>query len=153
MQREGGSRRESRSGSTRPGLVLVQTLRFQRKAPSQNDYRVDQWTGRGRWKYYRAKQSWFREIPPCPLPLAAMGRRRLVLFTRWMGHRERAYDEENFKGGCKPILDVLVKKGWLVDDRRKMVETEYRQWRAWNRRVGATLTPEMEIRIYDYEEG
>lgn len=44
-------------------------------------------------------------------------------------YRKRDYDHDNFVGGCKPVIDALVKVGWLWDDAPKWVDVEYIQAR------------------------
>jgi len=82
-----------------------------------------------RWKYrgHRDKAELLfrsarnnKRIPP------ARGKRR-VTWERILGPRQREYDEPNFVGGLKPIIDALVRVGLLVDDKPKYYEGRYGQ--------------------------
>ena len=66
---------------------------------------------------------------------------RQVVITR-IG--PRVLDHDNLVGGCKPILDALVRGRWLVDDSPDWVTVEYRQERAKGRPT-ATLIQITEI--------
>ena len=52
----------------------------------------------------------------------ADGRRRRVAIVRYIPSRAWSYDEDNLWGACKPVVDVLVKQGILVDDSQKWLE-------------------------------
>lgn len=59
----------------------------------------------------------------------ATGKRRMRI-VRLVGPRGRMYDYGNLVGGCKPLVDELVKAGLLVDDSPDHVIEEYDQERA-----------------------
>ena len=59
----------------------------------------------------------------------ATGKRRMRV-VRLVGPRGRMYDYGNLVGGCKPLVDELVKAGLLVDDSPQHVVEEYDQERA-----------------------
>lgn len=92
------------------------TIVVRLKPPTQNELGANK-GGRGAWWQYAAtKKLWASHIPPCPHHQRAAGPRHLRV-TRVLGHRERAYDTMNLVGGLKPIVDLLVECGYLVDDR------------------------------------
>jgi hypothetical protein len=41
---------------------------------------------------------------------------RTLAICRVMGRRERAYDLDNLVGGAKPLIDALVRHGYLAGD-------------------------------------
>lgn len=51
------------------------------------------------------------------------GKRRVTI-TR---HSSRLLDVDNLVGGCKPVIDAMVKLGWLVDDSPEHVVVTYHQ--------------------------
>ena len=59
------------------------------------------------------------------IPIAT-GKRR-VTWERILGPRQHEFDEPNFIGGLKPVLDGLVRSGLLVDDRPKYYTGRYGQ--------------------------
>ena len=59
------------------------------------------------------------------IPIAT-GKRR-VTWERILGPRQHEFDEPNFIGGLKPVLDGLVRSGLLVDDRPKFYVGRYGQ--------------------------
>ena len=90
------------------------TFSVGRRPPSHGDF-----TRRfksERLGYRTIKRSWWKEVPPPSYDMRATGP-RTVCFTRILGKGEREYDGGNFVGGMKPILDILVQRKWLVDDR------------------------------------
>jgi hypothetical protein len=65
----------------------------------------------------------------------ATGLRRVVV-TRLYGHRGRRMDRPNLVGGCKPVLDALVRAKLLRDDSERWCIDHYAQ-----RKVGAGAGP------------
>jgi len=99
------------------GLKLnVYYLTIPRKPPSQNDF-ATRFDGRGKWKYFNAKRLWMKELPP-PTAFGHVARgTREIAALRLLGKGERPFDTANLTGGLKPVVDALVLRGWLVDDR------------------------------------
>lgn len=52
---------------------------------------------------------------------------RYVKFVRILGTRARLLDDDNFKGGCKAIRDLLIYRGWIFDDDNKHLRVKYYQ--------------------------
>lgn len=121
-----------------------------------------------------AKTTWKRKylkaiVPPVGVQRAVVrsGRaRRLVSVARYCGKRQRPYDEGNFIGGCRPLMDALVTHGWLVDDTPEWLTASYTQFApgwlplalvrveavaAFERRVLASGG--MEVNVYGYFKG
>lgn len=63
---------------------------------------------------------WLKSIPPA-------NRHRRITITRLYGHGKRSFDSQNFAGGCKPLLDTLVKFGALYDDNDMWCSAHYKQ--------------------------
>jgi len=123
-------------------LIYVTSLNIPRRPPSLNDI-TRKYRSR-RWGYVTIKRIWRKEFAPCPRQLRAKAEvRRRVRFTRWLGPRERIYDDDNYIGGLKPIRDILVELGYLVDDTETCAEFEYHQ-RSEVRRYGSNLVINIE---------
>lgn len=97
---------------------LVVHLSIPRKPPSQNDF-----TRRFRTQrlgYITIKREWARWFAPANYKQRAFKGRpesfRAVTFRRLLGPGERKYDDDNLRGGLKPVRDILIETGWIVDD-------------------------------------
>jgi hypothetical protein len=132
-------------------------LRILLRPPSKNDVKPDMGIfqmGRRQipaaWiRVKRLEDDWRRAIPEALPDQRATGRRR-VLFTRVMGPNERYFDVWNLAGGLNSVvIDIIVRKGWLLDDRYDCVDlAEPIQRRA----VGDEPAPMTYIDIEDLEE-
>lgn len=70
----------------------------------------------------RLEEKWDRAIPTAAGSQRAVGRRRLQV-VRVMGPRQRPFDEWNLVAGMNAVVvDLLVRKGWLLDDRPDAVD-------------------------------
>lgn len=106
---------------------MTWTLRFPR-TPSLNA--VISWKTSGRhWKYGKLKEDLLELATAQKTVLWApdAAERRHVVITR---HSPRELDPDGLVGGCKALLDALVRSGWLVDDKRQWAEVTYRQERS-----------------------
>lgn len=92
--------------------------------PSLNRLKVSP-RGQGRGAYSRVKRTWGEWIPPLTQPHRAKGVVRMTV-TRFYPKGCRAYDQDNLRGGLKPIIDLL-KGTYIVDDRPQMLVAEYHQ--------------------------
>lgn len=99
------------------------------KPPTKNDIKPDMGILRmgsrdipAAWiRVKRLEEKWAREIP-WAAAFKATGPRR-VRFTRVMGRAERRYDSYNLVAGLNAIvMDLLVHRGWLLDDRDSVCE-------------------------------
>lgn len=98
--------------------------------PSQNDASASNhgqpWE---RKKYAKQRGDWQLLLGATMGRLAiprARGKRR-VLITRLYGIRGQAMDPSNLAGGCKLVLDAMVRAGLLVDDAERWIEAHYYQ--------------------------
>ncbi len=57
----------------------------------------------------------------CP---QATGKRKVHIISY---RRQRCTDEANYIGGCKSLIDAIVRRGLLVDDRDKLASFTYEQ--------------------------
>lgn len=109
-----------------PGARVAESwsLREESFCPTQNTLRSNgkhdrvykMW--RGRWT--KLFGDWLSSIP------TAEKYRRLTI-TRHFGKGNRAFDSDNFSGGCKPLRDVVVTHGALYDDSPLWAEVHYQQ--------------------------
>lgn len=65
---------------------------------------------------------------PCALKL------RQATLTRVMGYRQREFDRDNFQGGCKVVVDAMVREGLLGGDTRAWARVFYDQVRSTNKK-------------------
>ena len=82
------------------------------------------------------------------------GKKRMICFTRPYGGRVKQMDQDNFIGGCKPVLDALVKLGWIKDDSPQFVECIYNQIKfpdakTWPKEKGTVLRVRLMVGIYE----
>lgn len=85
--------------------------------------------GKNAHAYRKARNRWKRLLQPYNHLPKATGHRR-IHFTRFWGKGKRAFDYGNLVGGFKPLLDMLVADGHLVDDKPKFCSEYYRQYKA-----------------------
>ncbi len=88
-------------------------------------------SGSSRWAYAAERNSWslvLRNAMRIAGVPAATGFRRLTI-TRCYHGRQQLRDRDNLIGGCKSLVDALVRASALVDDDAKHAEINYRQER------------------------
>ena len=81
---------------------------------------------KNRWAY----ANWKKKVRVIGLYLPEVTRIRSkssVVIARHYGKGRRKYDHDNMVGGCKPIIDLLVRQGYLYNDTPEYVEVEYIQ--------------------------
>jgi hypothetical protein len=83
---------------------------------SKNNFKYRGW--RKHWEI--AFGPWLQSLPPAV-------KYRRVTITRYYGTGKRAFDSQNFAGGCKPLLDTLTNYGALYDDKDLWCEAHYKQ--------------------------
>jgi hypothetical protein len=115
----------------------VAVLKSSIEVPSQDKLDGHRWA-RTRWRA-RFEQA----IQPPTYRQRAHGK-RYISITRFIGYRQREYDYGNLVGGCRPLVDALVRLRWLVDDRPACLLAEYMQRKAAGRSG-------VEIRIFAAE--
>lgn len=64
---------------------------------------------------------------------------RAAIVTRYFAGKFRAYDHENFVGGCKPLVDVLRGYGVIFNDNAQNWRGYYRQEPSKNGKVYFTV--------------
>jgi hypothetical protein len=81
---------------------------------------------RERWHWRRQRQEvigWMYVFQAAGIPKAT-GKRNVVITS----YRKRRFDDHaNLVGGCKGLIDGLVRAGALVDDSIKWMTAEYHQ--------------------------
>jgi hypothetical protein len=108
------------------------TYDISRRTPTLND-----WNGAPRWKYPSIRETWLAEIRwaefnrrKCILTAPGPTRARMVVtVTRILRKGDRLYDDDNARGGCKPILDALRKAGVIHNDSPRWCRLEVVQRR------------------------
>lgn len=96
--------------------------------------------GASGWRYRKYKSEFSKVMPQATVPARV---RRRIQITRVFKTPKRAFDRDNLIWGCKPIVDCLVARGWLVDDSPEYVESLILQIPG---RVDCT-----EIKVWDLE--
>lgn len=90
--------------------------------PTQNDI-----TKVNRFEYKRTRDIWHKYLLAIKMGARipdAYDKRRVTVY-RAMGYRRSAYDRVNFMGGCKPVIDAMVKVAMLIDDSAAHMEDHY----------------------------
>lgn len=126
--------------------VVLNTWAFYvpQNIPTQNDI-----TKVNRFEYKRTRDIWHKYLLGIKMGARipdAYGKRRVTVY-RAMGYRRAAYERSNFIGGCKPVIDAMVKVAMLIDDSAEHMEDHYpMQARAsemtqdeWDRLVDAPI--------------
>jgi hypothetical protein len=104
-----------------------------RQATSMNAHRQNDARGhayrkeRDRWEQDLRAHGRATRLPWAP-PAASAGIRRVTLLRLFCG-RQRELDYGNLVGGLKPVLDAMVRSGWLLDDSPAYCEDHYLQRR------------------------
>lgn len=75
------------------------------------------------FRYMGVKREWEQAIPDAAPHQRALGPRRLTI-VRLMTTRERPFDTGNVYYACAAIIDIVAKKGYLVDDTPDLLELE-----------------------------
>lgn len=83
---------------------------------TKNNHKYRGW--RRAWEQHFG--AWLQTLPP------ALKYRRVTL-TRYYGLKKRAFDSQNFAGGCKPLLDTLTNFGAIYDDSDMWCEAHHLQ--------------------------
>lgn len=105
------------------------TFTIGRAVRSMNEHRVN--AGATRHAYGRERKAWEADMVAIRralgIPLAIRNRR--VTLTRVMGRGQREFDRDNLHGGCKVIVDAMVRAGLLMGDDWKGAHVFYEQVR------------------------
>jgi len=97
------------------------------------------------FRYRRAKARLRKALEHAADPtVTTADDRRRVVFTRFYGRRRRPYDYANLVGGGKPLVDLLVESGYLVNDTESLFEGIYHQKRS------PDGTDSIRIEFYDF---
>ena len=95
-------------------------LEIPARTPTLNVWQRWHWRERNKYKKaLTAEVGWL----VVSWPKAAV--KRYVVITRRYATNQA--DKDNIAGGCKPLVDALVKGGVLVDDSPRWCEIEYKQ--------------------------
>jgi hypothetical protein len=125
-------------GFCEPAATATWTLALAWDVPSLNDLmRI----GTQHWRYKRMGDALRLLIRAERLRLripTATGKRRIRV-TRYYAGNCKERDHANLVGGCKALVDSLVREGLLVDDKPAFVADSYAQVRE-SGKTGARLT-------------
>jgi hypothetical protein len=118
------------------------TITLKLDAPLQNNHLVN--AGNSRWKYKKERQFWETYLVlhrvNNGIPVATS--RRRVTIERLYSGQQRECDLPNLVGGCKTVLDAMVRAGLLVDDSPAHFEGYFRQERVAKEHRGTRITIE-----------
>ena len=106
-----------------PSRVPTYDVTFMVPLTWQSGNTIGHGYGKKAWKYRKYREA-FREKGRLQFlsVLKANKKRRLVL-TRVIGKHGKKMDRWNLEAGGKPLIDVLVQEGLLVDDNPTWVES------------------------------
>ena len=109
-----------------PSLCIENTymIFLDQSAQSLNAVGVNSKNNRG---YRGARNRWKRLLGKHSTLITPAKKYRRIFFTRFWGKGKRAYDFGNLVGGFKPLLDEIVRSGWLIDDSPKFCSEYYSQ--------------------------
>lgn len=80
------------------------------------------------WSYYdRIKKGWFSALAVMLGAGEHHNAFQHVTITAYCDSTRNFLDDDNFRGGCKPVVDCLKNLGWIKDDSLKWVQVEYTQ--------------------------
>lgn len=111
-------------------------------APLQNNRAVN--AGPARWRYKKERSAWESSLQFAMVVGGvpkATGRRRVTIERRYSG-QQRVCDIPNLVGGCKTVLDAMVRVGLLVDDSPEHFEGYFHQRRVEKHERGTLITIE-----------
>jgi hypothetical protein len=113
--------------STAP-VQVVGELTIQTSWPSQNQLGGNA-RGSAGWHYRRIRQDFSAALHAAlaAVSVAAASLKRRAWLKRVYRPGKRRYDDANLRGGGKPLIDVLVNRGLLVDDSPQWFEGIYSQ--------------------------
>lgn len=97
--------------------------------------------GASRWRYAAERDAWSWLVRAAKAKhgiTPAAGRRRLTL-VRIYARGQRELDRDNLAGGCKPLVDAIVREGLIRDDKRKWCELHHDQEPGTERAVRVLL--------------
>ena len=78
--------------------------------------------------YSKYKTAWHWELRSMLMPKCNRDRRKTRIKIVIVSYRTKVLDNDNLIGGCKAILDALVKLNWLYDDSPEYVTVQYKQF-------------------------
>ena len=112
-----------------PELCVENTyiLFLDQSAQSLNSVGVNSKNNRG---YRGARNRWARTLNKHSTFLTKAKKYRRIYFCRYWGKGKRAYDYGNLVGGFKPLLDEIVRAGYLIDDSPKYCSEYYTQYKS-----------------------
>jgi len=111
-------------------LLVVQStciLFLDQSAQSLNAVGVNSKNNRG---YRGARNRWKRLLCKYATLVQPAKKYRRIFFTRLWGKGKRAYDYGNLVGGFKPLLDEIVRAGYLIDDSPRYCSEYYSQYKS-----------------------
>lgn len=96
--------------------------------------------GTSRWRYAKERDQWGWFLKAVArsvqvVPATAHTKRRVTISRLYCG-RQREMDADNLMGGCKALIDALVRERVVHDDKAAWLELHVTQWRT----VGEDMT-------------
>jgi hypothetical protein len=86
--------------------------------------------GRDSFRYRRYRRSYDKALAEQLNAVPRANRFRAGIITRLYGKGCRTYDNDNFIGGCKPLVDILKAYAVILDDKPSTWRGYYRQERS-----------------------
>ena len=90
---------------------------------------VKGWRG-GVYKRDRDAWQWALKVARINQRIPIATAKRRVTLTRHYSGKQREFDRGNLIGGCKMILDAMVRESLIVDDKAEYLEDHYGQERS-----------------------
>lgn len=114
-----------------PDAVVLRSWSFEigKEVESLNAHRTNAGSRWAQAAYRKRRDAWllWMRVARINNQITAASSRRRVTIERRIGYRQREFDADNLIGGCKPLVDAMVREGLLLDDKREHAEIHYTQ--------------------------
>jgi len=110
-------------------------IRVNVPSPSPNQWVFKSWR-----EYHKIKQNWLRLIYEASIQHSQFGQPMAACSLEVQRQGIRELDHDNLVGGLKPLIDSMVKLGFLADDTSDVIQiTNYHQVRVPKKTEQCTL--------------
>lgn len=91
-------------------------IEFDIATPSLNDLHQN------KWQIINWKKKFLSRMKNYEILALRKKQKRYLTIQR---HGSRILDDDNFYGGCKPLIDAIKEKGLIIDDRNEWCEIKF----------------------------
>lgn len=117
------------------------TLALDKRLTSANLHTVN--VGASRWRYAKERDAWqwlvkAERVNQRVVPATSASKRRVTIERVYAG-RCQEMDRDNLVGGCKPLVDALVRERVVYDDKAAWLELHVTQRRGGSNETIVTV--------------